>query len=234
MEAPSRKSLHPLIATAAVAVIILSAVGVAAITGLIPTSKGKEDPNAAPMTQSAAPSRPTDNQVKAQPAPVQTAKQAVPAPAPVKQAAPRPAEPASPPAPVAAAPREPVQVAAAERAAPQPKPICVDCGTIESVREIKQAGEGSGLGAVAGGVAGAVLGNQVGGGSGRKIATVVGAVGGAVAGHQVEKHVKSNVVYEITVRMDDGNVRTFTESTPPSWRSGDKVRVQGDRLTTQG
>jgi len=234
METASRKSLHPLMATAAVAVIVLSAVGVAAITGLIPTSKGKEDPNATPMTQSAAPSKPSDSQTKAQPAPVQTAKPIAPAPAPVKQAAPRPVEPVSPPAPVAAAPRESVQVAAAERAAPQPKPICVDCGTVESVREIKQAGDGSGLGAVAGGVAGAVLGNQVGGGSGRKIATVVGAVGGAVAGHQVEKHVKSNVIYEITVRMEDGNVRTFSESTPPTWRAGDKVRVQGDRLTTQG
>jgi len=102
------------------------------------------------------------------------------------------------------------------------------------VREVKQAGEGSGVGAVAGGVAGAVLGRQIGGGRGRDIATVAGAVGGAVAGHQVEKHVKSSVIYEITVRMEDGSMRSITESAPPAWRPGDRVRVQGDRLTTQG
>ena len=98
------------------------------------------------------------------------------------------------------------------------------------VSEIKQAGEGSGIGAVAGGVAGAVLGNQIGGGRGRDIATVVGAVGGAVAGHQVEKHVKGRVVYRIEVEMDDGAIRTFTQAERPSWRPGDRVRVEGDRL----
>ena len=121
-----------------------------------------------------------------------------------------------------------------ERSAPAPRPICYDCGVVESVREVKQAGEGSGVGAVAGGVAGAVLGRQIGGGRGRDLATVAGAVGGAVAGHQVEKHVKSSVVYEISVRMEDGSLRSITESAPPTWRAGDRVRVQGDRLTTQG
>lgn len=236
METTSRKSLHPLVATAAIAIIILSVVGIGAITGFIPTSKSTPDPNAAPIAQPEVASPPAGAPAAQQ----QTAKAV--APAPVQQTAPHPAAPASPPAPAAAQPPAPVAaaqppappVAAAEPPAAQPKPICVDCGTVESVREIKQAGDGSGLGAVAGGVAGAVLGNQVGGGTGRRIATVAGAVGGAVAGHQVEKHVKSNTVYEISVRMDDGNVRSFTEANPPSWRAGDKVRVQDGRLTTQG
>lgn len=250
METTPRRSLHPLVAAAAVAVIIFSAVGVGAITGIIPTSRGNTEPNASPIEQSPAgspaqQSRTPRTVVEPSTTPV--------APAPARQAAPlsvsRPAptqvavaEPARPPvaaAPVKEAapetPPAPVEVTAAEPATtqPVPKPICFDCGTVESVRAVKQAGDGSGLGAVAGGVAGALLGNQIGGGSGRKIAAVVGAVGGAVAGHQVEKHVKSNTAYVVTVRMDDGSVRTFNESSAPSWRTGDKVRVQGDRLTTQ-
>ena len=244
MESTPSKSIHPLLATAAVAVTVFSVIGIGAITGFIPTSKSSPEQIAAPSAQSPV----------AHPAPV--AQQPLPS-APKSAAVQQPAAKVQPPAPtqaparpVAQRPvaqpvpvqeparvetpvwREPVRVAAAERSAP--RPICLDCGTVESVRETKQAGEGSGIGAVAGGVAGAVVGRQVGGGRGRDLATIAGAVGGAVAGHQVEKHVKSAVLYEITVRMDDGSFRTITESSPPTWRAGDKVRVQDGRLTTQG
>ena len=239
MDASPRRSIHPLMAIAAIAVIIFSVVGIGAITGVIPTSKSNADRVATTSEQPPAPqSAPVMQQAPAQaPKPA-----AAPAPAPRAQASARPApqRPAAQPAPVEErapempAMREPPRVAAAEPTAPAPRPICYDCGTIEAIREVKQAGEGSGIGAVAGGVAGAVLGRQVGAGRGRDLATVAGAVGGAVAGHQVEKHVKSSVLYEISVRMDDGSMRSFTEASPPAWRTGDKVRVQGDRLTTQG
>lgn len=78
---------------------------------------------------------------------------------------------------------------------------CVDCGTIQSVREIDTKGEGSGIGAV------------------------VGAVGGAVAGHEIEKHARSVKSYEITVRFDDGSTRVISEANAPVWRAGDKVKV---------
>ena len=245
MDASPRKSIHPLVATAAIAVIIFSAVGIGAITGVIPTSKSNQQPVSTVTEQPVTPPAPaiqtpqpnmhpsvTAPAPKAQtPAPARPVAQRPAAqPAPVEERA--PAHERAPEAPVA---REPApRVAAAERTAPAPRPICYDCGIVESVREIKQAGEGSGVGAVAGGVAGAVLGRQVGSGRGRDLATVAGAVGGAVAGHQVEKHVKSSVVYEISVRMEDGSRRSITESASPTWRPGDRVRVQGDRLTTQG
>src|SRR5262245_39806246 len=54
---------------------------------------------------------------------------------------------------------------------------CRDCGVVQSVREIKQQGEGTGAGAVVGGVVGGVLGHQVGGGRGKDVATAVGVVG---------------------------------------------------------
>ena len=46
--------LHPLVATAAVAVIVLSAVGVAALTGVLPGSKGATEPTATPASAPAA------------------------------------------------------------------------------------------------------------------------------------------------------------------------------------
>jgi outer membrane lipoprotein SlyB len=113
-----------------------------------------------------------------------------------------------------------------------PAPICFNCGTIDNVREVTQAGEGSGLGAVVGGVLGGLLGNQVGGGSGNKIATVLGAAGGAYAGHQVEKSRKETKRYEISVRMEDGTLRSVTQDSVPAWRIGDRVKLDNGRLVS--
>ena len=110
--------------------------------------------------------------------------------------------------------------------APKPMPVkCIDCGVIESTREIAVKGEGSGLGAAGGAVLGGLLGNQVGGGRGKDIATVVGAVGGVVAGNEIEKRAKSTKSYEVTVRLDDGSTRVVSEANPPSWRTGDHVKL---------
>ena len=44
------KRMHPLIAAAAVSVIVVSLVGVAAITGLLPNSHSTASPGATPVT----------------------------------------------------------------------------------------------------------------------------------------------------------------------------------------
>lgn len=128
----------------------------------------------------------------------------------------------------AAAPQK--QRAATAKATPAPariasKASCADCGVIESVNVIDVKGKTSGLGGVGGAVVGGLLGSQVGGGRGKDAMTVAGAVGGAVAGNEIEKRVKSTKSYQITVRLDDGSTRVFTESSPPAWRAGDKVRI---------
>lgn len=133
-----------------------------------------------------------------------------PAPAPV------PAEPVQPQAPVAQAP------------AVQPAPVCHSCGVVESVQAVRQEGPAQGVGAVAGGVLGGVLGNQVGGGTGRKVATLLGAVGGGFAGHEIEKRVRSETVYEVRVRMEDGSVRRFSQPQPIA--TGTPVVEEGGRL----
>ena len=102
---------------------------------------------------------------------------------------------------------------------------CVECGVIESVREVNVKGTGSGVGAVGGAIVGGLLGNQVGGGSGKTIATVAGAVGGVVAGNEIEKRVKASRTYDITVRLDDGSRRTFHQATASTWRVGEPVKI---------
>ena len=107
---------------------------------------------------------------------------------------------------------------------------CRDCATVESIREVKQDGEGSGVGAISGGVVGGLLGNQIGGGRGKTVGAVVGAVGGAYAGHEIEKNVRSTKHYEITVRFDNGNTQVFTEAQQPSLQQGNRVRVSNGQL----
>jgi outer membrane lipoprotein SlyB len=109
-------------------------------------------------------------------------------------------------------------------------PVCKECGTIATLREIDKPGKASGIGAVAGGVLGGVLGRSLGGPSHRTAGTVVGAAGGAVAGHLIEKKAREGKTFEIGVHFDDGSARTFHQETHPSWKPGDRVRLVNGAL----
>jgi len=109
--------------------------------------------------------------------------------------------------------------------------LCADCGVIESIRVAEVKGQGSGVGAVAGGVAGGLIGNQIGHGSGRTLATIAGAAGGAYAGNAIEKNVKKHTVYRVTLRMEDGSLRTLSQREAPAYAVGDRVRVSNGRIT---
>lgn len=104
--------------------------------------------------------------------------------------------------------------------------VRADVGKVIAVEPIVAEGEASGVGAAVGGVVGGLLGNQIGSGSGRKVATAVGAVGGAVAGHTIEKNRNEHLFgYRVSVRMDNGEQRSFTENADTPVRAGDRVRV---------
>jgi outer membrane lipoprotein SlyB len=221
---------HPMMIIAAIAVILFCLLGTAAIMGWIPSSISGNTPNRGDLTeadrlalaskmQATAPSQ----QLVAQPLlpaePVQQPSNYAPAPRPVQQNTNYVPE-TQPPVQREAAYR-PVQVAAAAPA----KNWCSNCGNVESVREIHQRAQGSGVGAAGGAILGGLLGNQVGSGNGRSLATVAGAVGGAVVGNQVEGNMKATTSYEIRVRMDDGSARTFHQQRAPGWRNGARVRV---------
>ncbi len=248
-----RGRMHPLMILAALAVLLFCLVGTAAILGWIPNSVGGNSerqlsdaerlalasslpvgaPQPAPGVVGAVPAQ------QLAPGYVQPATSAAPAvpsqnyapaaayaPAPAVAAAAATAPAAVYEEPVSKPARKAVQVAAADNG----RNWCSNCGNVESVRAIKQRAQGSGLGAAGGAVIGGLLGNQIGGGTGRTIATAAGAIGGAVVGNQVEGNMKATTSYEIRVRLDDGTLRTFRQSSAPAWRSGDRVRIVKGRL----
>jgi outer membrane lipoprotein SlyB len=208
-----KNRIHPLVAGAAASVMLVSLAGVAAITGLLPSSRGDTAP-AAPTVASApaaaAPAAPAESQPQPAAAPVIASESAS------RSAPPKPATAQQPVTQVAQAPS-----------------ICSSCGRVEAVQALKHEGQGSGIGIAAGAVLGGVLGHQVGGGNGRKLATVAGAVGGGYAGNEVEKHARSTVSYSVRVRMEDGRTRTFSYGEQPGWSAGDRVRVVNGKLTAR-
>jgi outer membrane lipoprotein SlyB len=106
----------------------------------------------------------------------------------------------------------------------QTTPAAARVGTVESMREQVEQAQPSGAGLVVGALAGGGLGSLVGAGTGRTVATVVGAVGGAYIGNQIEKS-KTQVIYQIGVRYDDGTWATIRQSVPVGLKVGDRVRV---------
>jgi len=102
----------------------------------------------------------------------------------------------------------------------------VRLGTVIGVRNIViQDDKPSGLGMVGGGAMGGALGNAVGGGSGRTIATVGGVLLGALAGNVIENQVNRKAGYEITVRLDNGEVRAIAQEADVQIAVGQRVQL---------
>ncbi len=203
--------VHPLIAAAAASVIVVSLVGTAAIMDWLPGSKG-QSPEVSNQVMPAAPST----------APVTSNA------TPPTQAAPRAVKP------MRSTPSQP-SYPAAQKNAPTPivaqaPAVCEVCGKVEAVRTVEVTAKPSGVGVVAGAVVGGLLGNQVGGGSGKTLATVAGAVGGGYAGNEIEKRTRKSNAYEVDVRLDNGQRRSFRYETEPNWRAGDRIKVVNDTL----
>ena len=107
---------------------------------------------------------------------------------------------------------------------------CADCGRVTAVYTEDKPGEGSAVGTIAGGVAGAALGSQVGQGTGRDLAAIAGAVGGAFAGRAIEGRMKSEKVWKVTVRFDNGDERTYRFDNDPGLAVGTPVRASGNSI----
>lgn len=110
---------------------------------------------------------------------------------------------------------------------------CTGCGKVLSVKVVEKAGESGAVGMVAGGVAGALLGNQIGKGASRDIATIAGAAGGAYAGHKIEQQVKSVKKWEVTVRFDQGDEKTFSFDKDPGFAPGTAVKSSSGSIVLQ-
>jgi len=106
-------------------------------------------------------------------------------------------------------------------------------GTIESIQVTSAENRTSGGGAVVGALVGALAGNQVGSGSGRTAATVAGGVGGALVGNNIEKNRNANggqEMYQVNVRMDNGEYRTVVQDSVYDLRVGNRVRMVDGRV----
>ena len=184
--------IHPLMAAAAVSVVIVSLAGTAAIAGLLPNSRATVAPAAqlsavmptptpTPMLMAAAAPQ---QQALAEPAPVAAKAPPVRKAPVVKHSAPRPVHHhtqvarndgdgdyqrnnnANYSANNSASYNDNYRAPVAQQPAPVPaQPNYV----------------GIGVGAVIGGL----LGNQIGGGNGKKLATVAGVIGGGMLGNQI-------------------------------------------------
>jgi outer membrane lipoprotein SlyB len=104
-------------------------------------------------------------------------------------------------------------------------------GTIESIQVVQASAGTSGAGAVVGGLVGALAGNQIGSGGGRTAATVAGGVAGAAIGNNVERNrnAGNGQLYQINVRMDNGEYRTITQDSVYDLSVGNRVRVVDGR-----
>lgn len=101
----------------------------------------------------------------------------------------------------------------------------VRLATVESVRPVTIQGTRSGIGAAAGGIAGGVAGSGVGHGKGSTIAGVLGAVGGGVAGQAIEEGTTRRNGVEITVRLQNGELRAIVQEESDKFVAGQKVRL---------
>jgi outer membrane lipoprotein SlyB len=149
---------------------------------------------------------------------------------PVLRASGQPVPLSSGPVVALADPAPQYRSAPAPAPAAQPKPAASNrIGSIASVEPIRSRPQGSGAGAVIGGVLGAVVGNQFGHGVGRAAMTGAGVVGGAVAGNNVERNYKEGVVgYRVSIRLDNGNTRTFERTQVGNLHVGDRVRLDAN------
>lgn len=109
----------------------------------------------------------------------------------------------------------------------------VRMGVVESVREVQIEGTRSGIGPAAGAVVGGIAGSTVGHGRGAAVGTVLGGVAGGVAGQAAEQAATRQAGYEITVKLDNGQLTAVTQAADETFRPGDRVRLISDGGTTR-
>ncbi|AKQ62197.1 glycine zipper 2TM domain-containing protein [Bordetella hinzii] len=196
------RRIHPLFASAAVAVIVLCAVGVAAILGWLPRSpaQGGVPEGTPPMSaEQAATSGPESANL---------------APAPqAARPAPEPQRPA--PAPAAACPTCGVVESVRQVQVPKRDDSNHIIGTV--------------AGGVVGGVVGNQFGGGHGKDALTVLGAVGGALAGREVERNIRQQ-ETVTQYELTVRMADGSKRLFHSAQPFAYGQGAQVRVENNQL----
>ena len=104
-------------------------------------------------------------------------------------------------------------------------------GTIDSIQVVQGKAPTGGGGAIIGGLVGTLAGNQIGSGGGRTAATIAGGVGGALVGNNIEANRANNApeMYQINIRMENGDFRSVTQDTVGDLHVGNRVRIVDGR-----
>ncbi|MFZ6864189.1 hypothetical protein ACO0K7_16290 [Undibacterium sp. Ji67W] len=110
----------------------------------------------------------------------------------------------------------------------------VRMGYVDSIRNVTiekgQTGVGTLAGAALGGIA---AGSNIGGGNGAIAAGIVGAVAGGLVGQKVESNLNHKPGFEITVRLDNGDIKAITQDADEAFNVGDRVRLLSNGRTTR-
>jgi outer membrane lipoprotein SlyB len=98
-------------------------------------------------------------------------------------------------------------------------------GTVESVREVQIQGQRSQVGTVGGGVVGGIAGSTVGHGRGSAVGAVLGGIAGGVAGNAIEEGVTRKNGVELTIKLDNGDLRAIVQEADIEFKPGQRVRL---------
>ncbi|HKO87042.1 MAG TPA: glycine zipper 2TM domain-containing protein [Burkholderiales bacterium] len=98
-------------------------------------------------------------------------------------------------------------------------------GVVDSVRSVTLEGTKSPVGTLAGGAVGGIAGSNIGGGSGRAVGAILGAVAGGMVGSAAEEGITRKAGYEITVRLNNGELRSIVQEADEEFRVGERVRL---------
>lgn len=110
----------------------------------------------------------------------------------------------------------------------------VRMGVVESIRNVTIDKGSSGVGTLGGAALGSIAaGSNIGGGNGALAAGIVGALAGGVLGNQAEAHLNNRPGLEITVRLDNGELRAITQDADEPFRIGERVRLLSNGRTTR-
>ena len=110
------------------------------------------------------------------------------------------------------------------------RPMSVQMGTVQGLRDVQiENSRPSGIGPAGGAVVGGIAGSAVGGGRGAVLATVLGALAGGVGGSFAERAAGNKAGVEITVRTDDGQTFAIVQqASNERFEVGQRVRVLRD------
>jgi outer membrane lipoprotein SlyB len=109
----------------------------------------------------------------------------------------------------------------------------VRTGTVESVRNVVIANPESGVGTMGGAALGGLAGSQAGSGDGSAAMGIIGAIAGGLIGQRVEARANNRPGFEITVKLDSGELRAVTQVADELFRPGERVRLLSNGYSTR-